>query len=100
MKELMMKIKNELDQFNDDIQIGIYKHTYGYEIELTIDYCFQKRFNKLNKQINDFLEQYINENEIQFDNMYRHKFSIFGAEYYRHIKIIISKDKKKSGYKK
>ena len=32
MEELMIEIAKELDKFNDDISVKLYKRTYGYEI--------------------------------------------------------------------
>lgn len=99
MEELMIEITKELDKFDDDISVKLYKRTYGYEIELTIEYCFKKKFNKLTQQIDDFLKKYINDDEIEYNAISRVKFSIFGSEYFRYVKIIMNKDKRKSGYK-
>ena len=99
MKERIIKIKEELDNLNDKIAVKMFKSLNGYEIDLDIGYFCKKEFNKLNNEINNFLIKYINNNEIVGDSYSKHKFSIFGSEYYRCVSIII-KDKKKSGYKK
>jgi len=92
MKKRMIEIAKELDKFNDDISISMFRHTYGYEINLTIEYCYKRTFGKLNNQIEDFIAKYINEDEVSEDSMSRYRFSIFGAEYYRYIRIMV-KDK-------